>query len=368
MTILAFACQRDTLSAALDRARRIVAARNTIPILSNLLLRLDANGTLTIKGTDLDIETTVHVENIDVVTAGATTVPAAAFAATVAKMATGRLQIDATDTALTVRAGRARTTFPTFPEQDFPDISDKHPTHTFTIPHFDLRRIYEKCDFAISQEETRYFLCGVFLRPIAGKLVATATDGHRLSRLELDMPDGAKDMPGIIIPDRTVSMFRELGDKEDLPIEVDLSERYIRLRSPKLTIYSKLVDGNYPDSERIIPRGNNQVAIVELDALMAAIDRLLVLTEKDTRRYRMEFTAGQITLFSKGDNGEAEDTIDAACDFDLTVGFNGKYLQDMCKTMVGPKLRLEMGDASAPPLIRDEGDDTREIVLMPMRV
>ncbi|WP_019998189.1 DNA polymerase III subunit beta [Aureimonas ureilytica] len=368
MTILAFACQRDTLSAALDRARKIVAGRNTIPILSNLLLRLDADGTLTIKGTDLDIETSVQVENVDVVTPGATTVPAAAFAATVAKMAAGRVIIDATDTALTVRAGRARTTFQTFPADDFPDISAKVATHTFTIPHLDLRRIYEKCDFAISNEETRYYLCGVYLRTIDGQLVATATDGHRLSRLALEMPDGAEDMPGIIIPDRTVSMFRELADKEDVPIQVGLSENFIRLRSPKMTIYSRLVDGTYPDSERIIPRGNNQVAIVELAALVAAIDRLIVLTDKDRRAYRMEFTAGQITMFSKADAGEAEDTIDAACDFDLTVGFNGKYLQDMCKTMIGPKLRLEMGDAGSPPLIRDEGDPTRELVLMPMRV
>lgn len=368
MTVLSFACQRDTISAALDRARKIVANRNTIPILSNLLLRLDAEGTLTIKGTDLDIETAVEVQNVDVVTTGATTVPATAFAATIAKMAAGRVFVEATDRALTVRAGRARSTFPTFPAEDFPDISAKQATHSFIIPHLDLRRIYEKCDFAISTEETRYYLCGVFLRTIDGMLIATATDGHRLSRLSLDMPDGAEDMPGIIIPDRAVSMFRELADKEDVPVQVELSESFIRLRTSKMTIYSKLVDGTYPDSERIIPRGNNQVAIIELDQLMAAIERLLVMTDKETRQYRMEFTAGQITLFSKADNGEAEDTIDAACDFDLTVGFNGKYLQEMCKTMVGPKLRMEMGDASSPPLIRDEGDPSREIVLMPMRV
>nr|WP_294640883.1 hypothetical protein [uncultured Aureimonas sp.] len=237
-------------------------------------------GAITLRGTDLEVDAMVRVDGAAVGVAGALAVPADKFAAALAQWPDGLLTVESDGRRLTAKIGRSRATMPVLPEVDFPDIRRGETLTEFVIPGSDLTAMSEKCGFAIGTEETRAYLTGIYLHATDRSLVAVATDGHRLSRFDMPLPEGAEAMEGVIIPRSTVKLWQHLlGKEESDPVTIETGEGFIRFSSELMTLHSKVVGGTYPDYLRVIPRGNNQVALISLADFGAAVDRLLVFSE-----------------------------------------------------------------------------------------
>lgn len=367
--ILAFSISRDRLAGAMARIAKVVQKRNTIPVLANVLIRAE-NGTVTLVGTDLNVEATALVDGAAIGTAGAITVPAAEFAAMLAKWPDGPVTIESDDRRMTARIGRSRATLSILPASEFPDLrTDKQAERTFQVPGTDLTAMSERCGFAVSQEETRPYLQGIFVHAHGDYLSAVATDGHRMSRFEMPLPEGAEDMAGVIIPGDTVRLWPHLLGKDGTdPVTIEIAESFIRFTTDVMSLHSVLIYGTYPDYLRVIPRGNNQVCIGPCADIIAAVDRLLVHRgDKRGRAVRFNFTPGEIRLTMRTETAEAEEIVPVACDFELEIAFNGQYLRDMLATMTGPQVRMALSDPGSPCLTTDETDPRRELVIMPMR-
>lgn len=368
---------RDDLLPALDRLGRIVERRNTIPILSNLKLSA-AGGGLAITGTDLDMQGTCTVP-ADVSRGGETTVSAERLRDFVKKLEAGKLTISDDNGKLTVKCGRARATLNSLPSPDFPDLACGEFSHAFDMPADTLAEMIERTAFAISSEETRYYLNGIYLHVAQGgidaagpapALRAVATDGHRLSLCDVPLPEGANGMAGIILPRKAVAEFGVLlkGFKSET-VHIEVSTTKLRLTAGATVIATKLIDGTFPDYGRVIPQGNDRHARVEKAALSAAVDRVSTVSEQRGRAVKFSFSDTRLRLSAiNPDTGEAADDVDAAFEGeDLEIGFNARYLHDILAALPGATAHMALHDPGSPCLITT-GAPSPLYVLMPMRV
>ena len=290
--------ERAELLKSLGHVHRVVERRNTIPILANVLMRAEKS-TLSLKATDLDLEV-IETIAAEVAPGGSTTVPAHMFYEIVRKLPEGSqivLEASGDRAVLAIRAGRSRFTLQTLPESDFPDLAAGDMTHKFTLPAADLKRLIDKTQFAISTEETRYYLNGIYLH-IAGTgktatLRAVATDGHRLAQVELPLPDGAAGMPGIIVPRKTVGEVQRLIEDSDAEVAIELSQAKIRFTIGDVVLTSKLIDGTFPDYGRVIPTGNDKELEVDKKDFEAAVDRVSTVSSERGRAVKLSLTGGQ---------------------------------------------------------------------------
>src|ERR1700704_5999218 len=293
--------ERAALLKSLGHVHRVVERRNTIPILANVLIKAD-NSKLACKATDLDLEVTEAI-SAEVGPPGSTTVPAHMLYEIVRKLPEGaQIVIEAsTDRAvLAIRAGRSRFTLQTLPESDFPDLAAGEMTHTFKLPAADLKRLIDKTQFAISTEETRYYLNGIYLHaagtPNAQTLRAVATDGHRLAQFELPLPAGADGMPGIIVPRKTVGEVQRLIEDNEAEITVELSQGKIRFTLGDTVLTSKLIDGTFPDYGRVIPVGNDKELTVDKKEFEQAVDRVSTVSSERGRAVKLSLPSGKLML------------------------------------------------------------------------
>ena len=367
--------ERAALLRSLGHVHRVVERRNTIPILSNVLLRA-TDGGLQLRATDLDIEVTETVP-ADVSDPGATTVPAHVIYDIVRKLPEGAqvsLETGGESGQMTIRSGRSRFALGALPEGDFPDLAAGELPHSFAIAAADLKRLIEKTQFAISTEETRYYLNGIYLHTIEAeglKLRAVATDGHRLARVEIDAPEGSPGMPGIIVPRKAVAEIQKLVDDGGDSVAVDLSPAKIRLRfASGVTLISKLIDGTFPDYQRVIPSGNDKRLTVERDAFARAVDRVSTISSERGRAVKLGLQEGRLSLsVNNPDSGSATEELDV--DYEaagLDIGFNARYLLDITGQLEGDTALFKLADPGSPTLIQDREGASALYVLMPMRV
>jgi DNA polymerase-3 subunit beta len=367
--------ERATLLRCLGHVHRVVERRNTIPILGNVLVRAE-NSTLAFKATDLDLEMTETIP-AEIGPGGSTTVPAHMFYDIVRKLPEGaQIAMESSgDRALvTIRAGRSRFALQTLPESDFPDLAAGEMTHAFKLGAADLKRMIEKTQFAISTEETRYYLNGIYLHTAGtGKsttLRAVATDGHRLAQFELPMPDGAKGMPGIIIPRKTVGELQRLIEGTDAEIGIELSQGKIRLTIAQAILTSKLIDGTFPDYARVIPLGNDKQLIVDKKEFEQAVDRVSTVSSERGRAVKLSLSNDKLVLsVTNPDSGSATEELEAEYKAEpLDIGFNSRYLLDIAAQLDGDAALLKLSDPGSPTLIQDSQSTAALYVLMPMRV
>ena len=367
--------ERSNLLKSLNHVHRVVERRNTIPILSNVLL--NANGSnLELKATDLDLEITEAVAaNIE--RAGATTVAAHLLYDIVRKLPDGAevmLKTDEDGNSVSVVSGRSSFRLQCLPQSDFPELSAGSFSHTFQMQASALKNLIEKTQFAISTEETRYYLNGIYLHAIesAGKLKlrAVATDGHRLARAEIDAPAGTESMPGIIIPRKTVSELQKLVDDPEIMVSVELSDTKIRFTIGGVILTSKLIDGTFPDYQRVIPTGNDKALIIDRQSFSAAVDRVSTISSERGRAVKLSISEGQVTLaVNNPDSGSATEELQADYSSDpIEIGFNARYLLDVAAQLSGGSAKFLLADAGSPTLIQDTADEHALYVLMPMRV
>ncbi len=366
--------ERAALLKALTHVQSVVERRNTIPILANVMLTAQ-KGSLGLAATDMDL---AIVEQVDATAAktGATTAPAHTLYEIVRKLPDGtQVQLEAgTDSVLTLRAGRSRFTLQCLPVSDFPQMSEGDLPHRFQIGAADLKAIIDRTRFAISTEETRYYLNGIYLHAARSNEVevlrGVATDGHRLARVELPLPPGAAEMPGVIVPRKAVGELRKLIEEADSAVDVELSETRIRFALGGVTLTSKLIDGTFPDYERVIPAGNDKMMEVRCAEFSAAVDRVATISTEKSRAIKLTLGKNTLTLSATSpDAGSATEEIEVGYDgAPIEIGFNSRYLLDITQQITGADARFMMADAGSPTVVRDAADESALYVLMPMRV
>jgi DNA polymerase-3 subunit beta len=275
---------------------------------------------------------------------------------------------------LTIRAGRSRFTLQTLPESDFPDIAAGEMTHKFTLAAADLKRLIEKTQFAISTEETRYYLNGIYLHTAGAGgntlLRAVATDGHRLAQVELPAPTGAEGMPGIIVPRKTVNEVQRLVEDVNGEVAVELSQAKIRFTLGSVVLTSKLIDGTFPDYGRVIPLGNDKQLEVDKKEFEQAVDRVSTIASERGRAVKLSLTSGRLVLsVTNPDSGSATEEIEVTYEADpIDIGFNSRYLLDIAAQIEGDTAVLKLADPGSPTLVQDKDAKGALYVLMPMRV
>ena len=367
--------ERSELLKSLGHVHRVVERRNTIPILANVLVRAEGQK-LSLKATDLDLEVTDTVA-ADVSAGGGTTVPAHMMYDIVRKLPEGAqvvIEGSGDRAVLTLRAGRSRFTLQTLPETDFPDLSAGDMTCSFKLPAAELKRLIDKTQFAISTEETRYYLNGIYLHASgsgeASTLHAVATDGHRLAKCDLPLPEGAAGMPGVIVPRKTVGEVQRLIETGEGEIAVDLSSSKIRFFIGNVVLTSKLIDGTFPDYARVIPVNNDKTLRVDKKDFEAAVDRVSTVASERGRAVKLSIAGGRLTLsVTNPDSGSATEEIEVEYDSDpLDIGFNSRYLLDIAAQIEGEVAVLKLADPGSPTLIHDKDSKNTLYVLMPMRV
>jgi DNA polymerase-3 subunit beta len=367
--------ERANLLKALNHVHRVVERRNTIPILANVLLRAEGQG-LRLKATDLDIEVTETIP-ADVAEGGATTVPAHVIYDIVRKLPEGAqasLETARDAAQMQIRSGRSRFMLQALPESDFPDLAAGELAHRFTLPASDLKRLIDKTQFAISTEETRYYLNGIYFHTIAvdgtTMLRAVATDGHRLARVEMPAPQGAEGMPGIIVPRKAVAEIQKLVEDADAQVAVELSGSKIRLTFNGVVLTSKLIDGTFPDYQRVIPSGNDKRLTVERDDFAKAVDRVSTISSERGRAVKLALNDGRLTLsVNNPDSGSATEELEVEYEATaLDIGFNARYLLDITGQLDGDTALFRLADPGSPTLIQDREGASALYVLMPMRV
>ncbi|ANT60284.1 MULTISPECIES: DNA polymerase III subunit beta [Roseobacteraceae] len=367
--------ERATLLKAVSQAQSVVERRNTIPILANVLIEAEGN-TASFRATDLDIEVLDRAPAV-VEQAGATTVSAVTLHEIVRKLPDGALVQLAADNAagrLTVTAGRSNFSLATLPKEDFPVMASSEYSSNFSAKAEVLRRLFDKSKFAISTEETRYYLNGVYMHVTDSEdgrvLRCVATDGHRLARIDAPLPSGAEEMPGVIVPRKTVGELRKLLDEDDMDIAVSVSETKVRFATPDITLTSKVIDGTFPDYSRVIPMNNTRRLEVDAGEFAKAVDRVATVSSERSRAVKLQLDEDRLVLsVNAPDSGAAEEELAVAYgDEPLEIGFNAKYLLEIA-SQVDRENAVFMFNSSGDPTLMREGTDTSAVyVVMPMRV
>jgi DNA polymerase-3 subunit beta len=366
--------ERSHLLKSLGHVHRVVERRNTIPILSNVLIRA-GDGRLTLKATDLDLEITETVP-AEVAQGGATTVPAHLLHDIVRKLPDGgEVSLDSSEgTQLAIKSGRSRFTLQMLPEADFPDLTTGEFPTRFTLPAGAVKKLIDRTQFAISTEETRYYLNGIYLHVVTvdGKpmLRAVATDGHRLAQSQLEAPAGSAGMTGVIIPRKAIGEIHKLVEAGDTPVSIELSDTKVRVTIGDVVLTSKLIDGTFPDYGRVIPRGNDKVLKVDRGEFAEAVDRVSTISAERGRAVKLALSDGKLVLsVNNPDSGSAVEElgVDYPAD-DIEIGFNARYLLDVAGQLETGTAEFRFADAGSPTLILDDGAADALYVLMPMRV
>ena len=296
--------ERAKLLRCLSHVQSVVERRNTIPILSNVLIEADEGGHVKVMATDLDLQVVESLEANSVESGGAITVSAHLLFDIARKLPDGsEVSLETAENRMTIKAGRSRFSLPTLPRDDFPVIVEGDLPTSFELSAKTLAELIDRTRFAISTEETRYYLNGIFFHVAdedGGVLKAAATDGHRLARYTLERPAGAEGMPDVIVPRKAVAELRKLLEEAmEGNVAIDLSPSKIRFAlggEGGVVLTSKLIDGTFPDYSRVIPTGNDKLLKVDPKSLFSGVDRVATIATEKTRAVKMGLENDKVTL------------------------------------------------------------------------
>jgi DNA polymerase-3 subunit beta len=375
--------ERAALLKALSHVQSVVERRTTIPILSNVLLRAEGAeeaGGLSLSATDMDLEIVERV-SARVERNGRTTAPAHTLYDIVRKLRDGaqiELETLGGRNEMALRSGRSTFTLACLPPEDYPAMSAGELPHHFALPAGELRTLIDRTRFAISTEETRYYLNGIYLHATKSNEVpvvrAVATDGHRLARVEMTAPEGAAGMPGVIVPRKTILELRKLVEEGDDEVQITLGDTKIRCAVGEAALTSKLIDGTFPDYDRVIPVGNDKMLEVDCKSFAEAVDRVSTISTERSRAVKLAIERGSLVVSATSpENGTAVEELEVRYQSTpLEIGFNSRYLLDITDQIGGEYVQFQMADAGSPTIVRDSAPEANGAsalyVLMPMRV
>ena len=369
--------ERSTLMKALGHVQSVVERRNTIPILSNVLLSASDAGAVTFSATDLDMEI-VDETAAQVSSPGQITAPAHTLYEIVRKLPDGaevELRCAGEDPRLSISAGRSRFNLPVLPAGDFPVMSSDGLSSRVSVAADALARLIDKTRFAISTEETRYYLNGLYLHTVMedgeARLRAVATDGHRLALAEMPAPEGAVGLPGVIVPRKTIQEARRLLEDAGEDVELQISQAKVRFefgRAAALT--SKVIDGSFPDYGRVIPKDNQKVVTIDNALFAQAVDRVATISAEKSRSVKLAIEPGRMVLTVRNmEAGQGVEELEIDYDGDaFEIGFNARYLLDVAAQIEGEIAEFRFADPASPTLVLDPTDRGVQYVLMPLRV
>lgn len=368
--------ERNVLLKTLGHVQSVVERRNTIPILANVLIKAEKGG-VSFVATDMDLEITEKVP-AEVSKPGSKTAPAHTLYDIVRKLPDGaQVEISAEGPSgqITLSSGRSNFKLGSLPVDDFPQMAEGDLQHRFTLSAGDVKTLIDRTRFAMSVEETRYYLNGIYLHTTKTKggahvLRAVATDGHRLARIEMPAPAEASQMSGIILPRKSVAEVRKLLDETGSDITFALSSSKARISFDNIVITSKLIDGTFPDYERVIPTGNDKMLDVDARTFASAVDRVATISSEKSRAIKIALSKNTLVLSANSpEAGSATEELEVAYKGEgIEIGFNARYLLDILAQIEGDGARFSMADAASPTIVQDASDSSALYVLMPMRV
>jgi DNA polymerase-3 subunit beta len=364
-----FSIEKDNFIKTLGSTQSVVERRNTIPILNNIMVEAKS-GILSITGTDMDIAIFASTE-IQSVSDGSTTIPAGPLFDIIKKLPEGaQISVELDDDNILISAGRSQFKLPSLPADEFPVMTGGEMPFSFEIGSNELLDLIENTRFAISNEETRYYLNGIYFHEMDGVLRAVATDGHRLAKAETVAPSTTKGMPGIIVPKKAINELYKLLEQTDSDVQVNLSENRIKFQLNSTTITSKLVDGTFPDYKRVIPQGNDIKLRVNCNLFSEAVERVATLSDSKMAPIKVTIGNGMLKLFASTPQlGTASDEVEVEYKGEeLEIGFNARYLNDIANQIKNSEMIFELKDSSSPSIIKNTDNKNALYVLMPMRV
>jgi DNA polymerase-3 subunit beta len=372
--------ERAALLKALGHVQSVVERRNTIPILSNVLISAGRDA-VSFSATDLDMEI-IDQAPARVESPGQITAPAHTLYEIVRKLPEGAdvaLSYTGEDPRLTVQAGRSRFNLPVLPAGDFPAMSSEGLSSPIIVDTGELIRLIDKTRFAISTEETRYYLNGLYLHTVVEggtpMLRAVATDGRRLALAEMPAPEGSAGAPGVIVPRKTIQEARRLMDDAGETIELQVSSQKVRFEFGGAALTSKVIDGSFPDYVRVIPRDNKRSMNIDNKLFAAAVDRVATISDEKSRSVKLTVEAGKIVLTVRNmETGQATEEVEVDYDGEpFEIGFNARYLMDVTGLIGGENAEFRFADHTGATtvldatLVLDPTDAGVQFVLMPLR-
>ena len=359
---------REHLLEALQSVIGVVERRQTMPILSNVLLSARDNR-LRITGTDLEVELVAAAE-VTVQQAGDVTVPGRKLLDIVRNIPDkAQVTLSRENEKVLVRGGRSRFSLSSLPAGEFPLIEDINAQYSLELRAQDFRRLIDKTHFAMAQQDVRYYLNGTLLETDGKALRAVATDGHRLSWCEVALSGKSRETHQIILPRKGVLELQRLLDGEG-DIEVAIGSNHIRIQIGEVRFTSKLIDGKFPEYGRVIPASPPRIMSAPKDAMRAALQRTAILSNEKYRGVRLTFAPSLLTVQAHNpEQEEAEDQLEVGFAGDeLEIGFNVSYLLDALAAIETETVEVGLTDANSSCLIRAPGDTTVKYVVMPMRL
>jgi DNA polymerase-3 subunit beta len=367
---------RNVFLKALSHGQSVVERRTTIPVLSHVLLNATPEGlNLTTTDTDLTLVETVPAV---VKTEGATTVAAHMLFDIVRKLPEGasvELNLLPETGQMTLKAGRSRFTLSCLPADDFPQLSQGVLPYRFSLPTQTFKKILDRTKFAMSTEETRYYLNGIYFHTVenAGQKVlrAVATDAHRLAYMEVPLPSGAEDIPGIIISRKTITEVRKLMDEATAQVIISLSASRIEFTFESAVLSSRLIDATYPEYQKAIPQNNTKTAIINAKDFADAVDRVATISSDKAKAIKVNLAGNNLTLSAAShDLGSAveEMAVDFTPDAVVEIGFNARYLLDIAQQIDEDEAQLFLADGDSPAIFEGMTKKEATYILMPMRV
>ena len=372
-----FSIERSALLIALQHVHSVVERRNTIPILSNVLIEAKEDGVY-LTSTDMDITV---IEKVDLgeseVTQLGTTTTSAQILYDIVRKLPDNIKVEflsEKNDRLGIKAASSSFALNCLPSEDFPSIAQEDFKHSFNIDALDLVRLIDKSSFAMSLEETRYYLNGIYLHAIKedniDKMRTVATDGHRLSRVDINLPQGAEGIPGVIIPRKTILEIRKILEDHTGNVSLSISETKIKLSFNNVVLTSKLLDGTFPDYSRVIPEHNDKLVTISNQAISEAVDRVSTVSTDKTRAIKININKGSVVISATNpDKGSASEHLDVVYNGDeVEIGFNSKYVLDVARQIKGNEILIKLSDSVSPTLVYDKDDKEVLFVLMPMRV
>ena len=365
---------KKKLMQSLSYLHGVVEKRNTIPILANVLIEAKDNS-LSLAATDMEI---AEIQNISckVEQDGAITTPAHVLHDIVRKLPDNSLiELESSEgKKLEIRTDKISFSLMCLSPKDFPDIHSGEFPDGFEIQAEKLAKLVDKTLFSVSTEETRYYLNGIYIHSVINNgsevFRVVATDGHRLSRLSAELPKNAEGLSGVIIPRKTVIELRKILDNKESIVNIKISKNKIKFVIDNITITSKLLDGAFPDYERVIPNNNKKELVIDTKEFIDAVDRVSTLSSDRTRAIKFDLKNKLLEINAENpDQGSAKENINVHYDGDdLEIGFNSRYLLDIAKQISGANIKFLLSDKLSPTLIFDEDDKEALYLLMPMHI
>ena len=370
-----FEINKTVLIKLLSNISGVVDRKNSLPILFNVKIEARA-GKLCFTTTNMDLLIAANIENQNITEEGETTIPVQLFHDIVKKIPDNvaiKIKLQEKDNIVSVTYGKSKFTLPCLDPIEFPILSDGEPLNSFTIESKEFARLIDKSRFAVSNDDTRFYLNGIFLHSVINEnneieLRSVATDGHRLALSSLKSSEVTEDMPGVIIPKKTVNEIRKIIDNEE-NLKISLLNNKIRIKSGDYTIISKLIDGQFPEYNQIIPKNNDKVITIDKKIIFDAVDRVSTIANDQHRTVKCTLETDKISLqVNSSDGGFADEEVSASFKGNkIEVGFNSKYLLEIISQIDSSSINLKFDDSFSPIILNS--DNLQGLyVIMPVKI